>query len=65
MEYVKNLTGGNKNENVPQKTQEPQASGGFMDRVHGALGGGPQSEKKEDGLDKGLVSIPARLRVGG
>jgi hypothetical protein len=60
MDYVKNLTGGSKNENAPQKTQ---ASGGFMDRVNGALGGGAQSEKKEDGLDKGSASSPALLRL--
>jgi len=31
-----------------------------MDRLHGAVGGGPQSEHKEDALDKG-IAIPSSL----
>lgn len=37
----------------PQQTQQSGSGGGLMDKLHGMAGGGPQSEKKEDGLDKG------------
>ncbi|EAQ87827.1 hypothetical protein CHGG_04446 [Chaetomium globosum CBS 148.51] len=40
-----------------QSQQQPQQSssgGGFMDKLHGLAGGGPESEKKEDALDKGI-----------
>lgn len=41
--------------NSQQQTQQSGSSGGssFMDKLHGMAGGGPESEKKEDGLDKG------------
>jgi hypothetical protein len=57
MDYIKNLAGGgSKSDNAPQQTQESSSSGGgLMDRVNGALGGGPQSEANEDYLDKGLL----------
>jgi len=41
-----------------QQQQGSSSSGsgsGFADRLHGMVGGGPESEKKEDGLDKGLL----------
>lgn len=41
-----------------QQTQQPQqqqqsGAGGLLDKLHGLAGGGPESEHKEDGLDKG------------
>lgn len=51
MDYVTNLTGGGNAEKKPETTQAK--SGGFMDSINGALGGGKKSEQKEDVLDKG------------
>lgn len=52
MDYVKNLTGGGNTQKKPEATTQ-ESSGGFMDSINGALGGGKQSEQKEDYLDKG------------
>lgn len=57
MDMLKNLTGGDKNAQNTQgqtQTQSSSSGGGLMDKLHGAVGGGPESEKKEDGLDKGV-----------
>lgn len=67
--------GGNNNQNTNQ--QQPQGGegqqnqqggsggGGFLDgimnKAHGAAGGGPESEKNEDYLDKGRDSSPLSL----
>ncbi|CEI61070.1 unnamed protein product [Fusarium venenatum] len=64
MDFVKNLAGGNKNDNADQ-TQQQTESGGFMDKasflisiyVNNMAGGGASGEKKEDGLDKGKITI--------
>ncbi|KAG8350433.1 hypothetical protein FVEN_g11377 [Fusarium venenatum] len=53
MDFVKNLAGGNKNDNADQ-TQQQTESGGFMDKVNNMAGGGASGEKKEDGLDKAV-----------
>ncbi|KAK4153483.1 hypothetical protein C8A00DRAFT_33774 [Chaetomidium leptoderma] len=37
-----------------QGQTKPSSSGGFMDKLHGMAGGGPESEKKEDALDKAI-----------
>ena len=37
-------------------TQQSGSGGSFMDKLHGMAGGGPESEKKEDTLDKGQFS---------
>jgi hypothetical protein len=47
MENLRDLLTGQKQE------EEPPKEVGFMDKLHGALGGGPESEKNEDALDKG------------
>lgn len=75
MDFINKMTGqatgsqGNK----PQ-SQEPQkgssGSSSFMDKLHGLAGGGPESEKKEDALDKGTFApfatlIPTLERVSG
>ncbi|KAI5856366.1 hypothetical protein BZA05DRAFT_368833 [Tricharina praecox] len=51
MDLLKNFTGGSSSK---KPAQQPASSGGFMDRLHGAAGGGPQSEHKEDALDKAI-----------
>ncbi|KAK9790486.1 putative DNA damage-responsive protein 48 [Seiridium cardinale] len=55
MDFVNKLTGGNKTEGQQGQQQEQSSSGGgFMDKVNGLAGGGKESEKNEDGLDKGV-----------
>ncbi|KAF0645705.1 hypothetical protein NXS19_005660 [Fusarium pseudograminearum] len=54
MDFVKNLAGGNKNDNTSQQQSEGGSGGGFMDKVNNMAGGGESGEKKEDGLDKAV-----------
>ncbi|KAK0749805.1 hypothetical protein B0T18DRAFT_344703 [Schizothecium vesticola] len=60
MDFVNKLTGSEKNKPVhTMDASNPQSStgnsgGGMMDKLHGMVGGGTQSEKNEDGLDKGV-----------
>ena len=37
-----------------QQQQQSSGGGGLFDKLHGLAGGGPESEKKEDALDKGI-----------
>jgi len=58
MDFINKLTGSEGKKPVhtqdqPSGQNESQG-GGMMDKLHGMVGGGPQSEKKEDGLDKGV-----------
>jgi hypothetical protein len=67
MDFVKKFAGGNSNEQagqqgsaqqVPtQQGQGQQSGGGFLggigNKLNSAAGGGPESEKNEDYLDKG------------
>lgn len=57
MDFVKNLTGGNK-EGEQQAQQQQQTSssssgGGWSDKLNSMAGGGAAGEKNEDALDKG------------
>ncbi|KXJ84960.1 hypothetical protein Micbo1qcDRAFT_128806 [Microdochium bolleyi] len=65
MDFVKNLAGNGNNTNTNEASTGQQAGastnagnsssgsgGGFMDKLHGMAGGGPESEKNEDALDK-------------
>ncbi|KAI4599528.1 hypothetical protein KJ359_001974 [Pestalotiopsis sp. 9143b] len=59
MDFVNKLTGGNKAEGQQATTQGQQqesssSGGGFMDKLNGMAGGGKESEKNEDGLDKSV-----------
>ncbi|KAK3615289.1 hypothetical protein LTR56_026686 [Elasticomyces elasticus] len=77
MDFVKNLAGGNNNqnqgsnapldENLP--TQSSKDSGGFLgglgDKINGAAGGGQSSEKNEDYLDKGIDMVQSKFMGGG
>lgn len=53
MDVIKNL--GGKDANTQQTSD--QSGGGLLDTLHGAVGGGRQSEKNEDGVDKGIPSF--------
>ncbi|KAK7994173.1 oxidoreductase OrdL [Apiospora arundinis] len=60
MDFVNKLTGGSDAKGADQKQQQQQqtqgssSGGGFMDKLNGMAGGGPESEKNEDALDKGV-----------
>jgi hypothetical protein len=57
MDFVNKIIGGEpKNENSTSQAQEQKEenSGGFMDKLNSMAGGGKESEKNEDSLDKGL-----------
>ena len=71
MDFVKSFTGGN-NQNTEQNVgssnneQKQGGGGGFLgslgDKVNSAAGGGRESEKNEDYLDKGACyQLSSRL----
>lgn len=67
MDFVKNLTGSSESNQTSntnttaQETSTQSNNGGFLsgisNKLNAAAGGGPESEKNEDGLDKG-ESLP-------
>lgn len=60
MDFVNKLTGNKDDSSSSQAQQQPEKkeSGGFMDKINGMAGGGHESEKQEDSLDKGKLSCP-------
>lgn len=71
MDFVNKIVGGEESKNEdrtsqqPQEQQEEKSSGGFMDKLNSVAGGGQQSEKSEDAIDKGMSShpVPQTLRT--
>jgi hypothetical protein len=74
MDFVKKFAGGNEGQQgsaqqVPAQQGQGQSSGGgFLggigNKLNSAAGGGPESEKNEDYLDKGkLTTLPSTLTV--
>ena len=67
MDFVKKFAGGNSNEQAAQQGSAQQAptqqgeSGGFLggigNKLNSAAGGGVESEKNEDYLDKGKLTV--------
>lgn len=55
MDFVKGLTGGNK-EGAQTQESTQKSSGGIMDKLNNMAGGGAKGEQKEDALDKGIYS---------
>lgn len=65
MDFVKNLAGGSSDQNANTQQQasaqqgQQSSGGGFMDgignKLNAAAGGGAESEKNEDMLDKGML----------
>jgi hypothetical protein len=56
MDFVNKLTGGQNNSSQasqPQGSGHKSSGGGFMDKINNMAGGGRESEKNEDVLDKG------------
>lgn len=56
MDFVNKLTGNKEEGQKPAESQEQKSGGGggLMDKLNGMAGGGPESEKNEDALDKGV-----------
>ncbi len=52
MDFVKKFTEGGKKEDG-QDAKPEHKSGGFMDKINSMAGGGKESEKDEDVIDKG------------
>ncbi|QPC70114.1 hypothetical protein HYE68_000866 [Fusarium pseudograminearum] len=66
MDFVKNLAGGNKNDNTSQQQSEGGSGGGFMDKASfSTSSGGESGEKKEDGLDKAVDYVQENFLGGG
>ncbi|EGP85699.1 unnamed protein product [Zymoseptoria tritici ST99CH_1A5] len=74
MDFLKNAVGGdnnNENQNQGQQQQggnsneQQQGGGGFLDgitnKLNGAAGGGKESEKNEDYLDKGVDFVQEKF----
>ena len=64
MDFVNKLTGGgdSKTENNTTTQQEgnsSSSSGGIMGKLNSMAGGGKESEKNEDALDKGKPASPS------
>ncbi|KAI9714520.1 MAG: hypothetical protein M1820_000481 [Bogoriella megaspora] len=62
MDFVKNLAGGENKESSEQSSSgEQKKEGGFLgglgDKINSAAGGGKESEKNEDFLDKGIDAV--------
>lgn len=61
MDFLKNASGMGENKNqAPTESKEQSSGGGFLggigDKFNTAAGGGKESEKNEDYLDKGSFS---------
>jgi hypothetical protein len=55
MDFLNKYTGGESKDNkATTGSEKPQQESGIMDKLHGMVGGGKESEKNEDGLDKGM-----------
>ncbi|KAI1396835.1 hypothetical protein F4819DRAFT_113513 [Hypoxylon fuscum] len=56
MDFVSKIAGGTKDEQQQQNqgNEQQKSSGGFMDKLNSMAGGGKESEKSEDALDKGV-----------
>jgi len=76
MDFLKNAVGGeNNNNNQSNQNQqggsggEKKEGGGFLsgigDKINGAAGGGKESEKNEDYLDKGVDFVQEKFMGAG
>ncbi|KAI1475340.1 hypothetical protein K445DRAFT_314469 [Daldinia sp. EC12] len=56
MDFINKITGSKDNEEKKssEDKQQQESSGGFMDKINSMAGGGKESEKNEDVLDKGV-----------
>ncbi|KAI5777609.1 hypothetical protein EDC01DRAFT_677438 [Geopyxis carbonaria] len=65
MDMLKNFASGQKKPEQQQQQSGSSSGGGFMDKLNGMAGGGPESEKKEDYLDKGVDFIQEKFMGAG
>ena len=60
MDFIKQATGSGDNKEQKEGENKEQGGGGFLggigDKINSAAGGGKESEKSEDYLDKGQSS---------
>ncbi|KAF2263635.1 hypothetical protein CC78DRAFT_533895 [Lojkania enalia] len=66
MDFVNKFTGGDKDqEQKPSSSEQKQEGGGFFgglgDKINSAAGGGKESEKNEDMLDKGVDFVQEKF----
>ncbi|KAF2237698.1 hypothetical protein EV356DRAFT_510696 [Viridothelium virens] len=66
MDFVKNLGGSGENkEQSSSSGEQKQGGGGFLggigDKINSAAGGGKESEKNEDFLDKGVDMVQEKV----
>ncbi|RYP93590.1 hypothetical protein DL770_000332 [Monosporascus sp. CRB-9-2] len=57
MDFINKVTGGSSTQDKTQQqgqSGQQQEGGGIMDKLNSMAGGGKQSEKNEDALDKGV-----------
>ncbi|KAI1463444.1 uncharacterized protein F4812DRAFT_446963 [Daldinia caldariorum] len=56
MDFINKITGSKDNEEKKpsENQQQESSSGGIMDKINSMAGGGKESEKNEDVLDKGV-----------
>ena len=61
-QFGKFVSGSNHQQQQQQQPlQQSSGSGSFLDKLHGVAGGGPESEKKEDALDKGIDYVQEKF----
>lgn len=64
MDKIKNIMGGNNSEQPATNTKSSSSGGGWSDKFNSMAGGGRESEKHEDALDKGINgSDPSTSRI--
>jgi len=56
MDFINKLTSDNQKGEEQRPQQQEEGKSSFFDKLHGMAGGGPESEKKEDALDKGMMN---------
>ncbi|KAL1304899.1 hypothetical protein AAFC00_003817 [Neodothiora populina] len=65
MDFVNKFTGGSNKEegasSAQTSGQQSSSGGGFMDKINSAAGGGRESEKNEDYLDKGVDFVQEKF----
>ncbi|KAL8813145.1 MAG: hypothetical protein Q9223_003642 [Gallowayella weberi] len=68
MDSLKNAVGMGGGENKPvegQTGEQTSSGGGFMDKFNSMAGGGKESEKNEDYLDKGVDFVQEKFMGAG
>ncbi|KAM7185467.1 hypothetical protein V8F20_011789 [Naviculisporaceae sp. PSN 640] len=67
MDFINKAMGGGDKTNAQtsqSQTQQSSSGGGIMGKINSMAGGGPESEKNEDFLDKGVDFVQERMGGG-